>query len=98
MTLKVISEKENPLFKRKEVKVSISSEKSPSREEISKLLSEKFSIPAENVKIKGIWGSLGSKIFDIEANLYSSKKDKDLVEFKKKKEIESSKKLVEVAS
>ena len=52
MTLKVIHEKENPLFKRKEVKVSVHSEKSPRREEASKILADKFSVPSGNVKIK----------------------------------------------
>ena len=98
MTLKVISEKENQLFKRKEVKISVYSEKSPSREEASKILSEKFSVPSENVKIKNIQGSFGSKIFDIEANLYSHKSDKDSIELKKKKETASEKKLAEVAN
>ncbi|MEK6741956.1 MAG: hypothetical protein AABX91_01340 [Nanoarchaeota archaeon] len=93
MTLKVIHEKENPLFKRKEVKVSVHSEKSPSREEASKILADKFSVPSGNVKIKSIHGSFGSKTFDIEANIYSSKGEKDSVEFKKKKEIASEKKL-----
>jgi ribosomal protein S24E len=91
--IKVLHEKENPLFKRKEVKISFHSEKSPSREEASKVLSEKFSIPSGNIKIKNIRGSFGSKNFDIEANLYSSKGDKDAIEFKKKKETDSEKKL-----
>ena len=90
--IKVIKEKENPFFNRKEIKVFIHSEKSPSREEVSKILSEKFSVPFTNIKIKKIHGNFGSKTFNIEASLYSSKEDKDSVELKKKKEIEIEKK------
>ena len=84
--IKITGEKENQLFKRKEVKGSIHFEKSPSRGEISKALSEKFSIPLANVKIKKIHGNFGSKTFNIEANLYHSKEESDAVELKKKKE------------
>lgn len=93
--IKLTSEKENQLFKRKEIKGFINSEKSPSREEISKLLSEKFSIPLANVKIKKIRGNFGSKTFNIEANLYHSKEESDAVELKKKKETAMEKKSVE---
>ena len=86
MELKINEERENLLFNRKEIKGYIKSEISPSRVEVSKLLSEKFSVPAENIKIKGINGKFGTRIFDIEANIYSSKKDKDEIELKKKKE------------
>ena len=89
MTLNVIHERENPLFKRKEVKVSVHSEKSPSRDEASKILSDKFSVPASHIKIKNIRGSFGSRTFDIEANLYTSEKEKDSIELKKKKETPS---------
>ncbi|MFH1310895.1 MAG: hypothetical protein ABIH65_00635 [Nanoarchaeota archaeon] len=86
MELKINEERENLLFNRKEIKGYIKSEISPSRVEVSKLLSEKFSVPAENIKIKGINGKFGTRIFDIEANIYSSQKDKDEIELKKKKE------------
>ena len=95
--IKVLEEKENPLFKRKEVHVLIYSEKSPSREEVSNILSKKFSVPSINVKIKAISGNFGSKTFNIEANLYSSKENKDSIELKKKKETAAEKKPVEAA-
>ncbi len=86
MELKITEEKENALVNRKEIKGHIKSEISPSRAEISRLLSEKFSLPIENVRIKEIRGKFGTKIFNIKANIYSSKKDKDEIELKKKKE------------
>lgn len=98
MEIKITEEKENPLFKRKEIKAVMHSEKSPSREEVATLLSKKLSMPSEGVKIKKIHGNFGSKTFNIEANLYSTKENKDSVELKKKKEIESEKKLAEVAA
>mgnify|MGYP001586999792 FL=1 len=86
MELKITEEKENHLFNRKEIKGHIESKASPSRVEISELLSKKFSLPAENIKINEIKGKFGTKTFNIKANVYSSKKDKDEIELKKKKE------------
>lgn len=92
MELKITEEKENALFNRKEIKGFIDSEVVPSRIETSKILSEKFKVPWENIKIKKIVGKFGSKTFSVEANIYSSKQDKDSIELKKKKETESEKK------
>ena len=86
MELKILGEKINLLFSRKEVKASIDSESTPSRSHILELLSKRFSVPSENIKIRGIRGSFGTKVFMIEANIYNSEKDKDAVELKKKKE------------
>ena len=96
MELKITEEKENALFNRKEIKGFIDSEVVPSRIETSKILSEKFKVPWENIKIKKIVGKFGSKTFSVEANIYSSKQDKDSIELKKKKEKESEKKDEEV--
>jgi len=92
MELKITEEKENALFNRKEIKGFIDAEVVPSRTETSKILSEKFKVPWENIKIKKIVGKFGSKTFSVEANIYSSKQDKDSIELKKKKEKESEKK------
>jgi ribosomal protein S24E len=86
MTLKILEEKNNALFKRREIKAVITSEITPSRNSILELLSKKFDIPVENIKIKGIRGNFGVNNFNIEANIYDSKQEKDLVELKKKKE------------
>jgi len=95
MELKITEEKENKLFNRKEVKGFVESEVTPSRPDVTKLLSEKFSVPFENIKIKKIMGKFGSKTFDIGANIYSSKEEKDSIELKKKKDIETEKKMKE---
>jgi ribosomal protein S24E len=83
---KITEEKENPLFNRKEIKGFVESEVVPSRAETLEILSKKFNIPLGNIKIKKILGKFGSKTFNIEANIYSSEKDKDSIELKKKKE------------
>jgi len=86
MTLKILEEKHNHLFRRKEIKAALESEITPSRSHILELLSKKFETPKENIKIKGIKGNFGIKNFSIEANIYHSKEEKDMVELKKKKE------------
>ena len=86
MTLKILEEKNNQLFRRKEIKASLESEITPSRIHILELLSKKFEAPKENIKIKGIKSNFGVKNFKIEANIYHSKEEKEIVELKKKKE------------
>lgn len=89
--LKILKEKENLLFKRKEIQAVINSEITPSYANMAKLISEKFSIPEENIKIKKIKGKFGSSDFNIEMNIYASEKDKDDTEMKSKKESKTEK-------
>jgi len=91
MELKITEEKDNKLFGRKEVKGFVEAEVTPSRQNVTAALSEKFSAPVENIKIKKILGKFGAKIFDVEANIYSSKKEKDNIELKKKKDMAQKK-------
>ena len=96
--MEITEQKENALFNRKEIKGFMETEKTPSRSELIKIISENLSVPAENIKIKSIKGKFGSKKFNIEANIYSSEKDKNEVEIKKKKELEAEKKAEEEKS
>jgi ribosomal protein S24E len=91
MELKILEEKNNELFDRKEIKSVVEAEITPSRKEILDVLAEKYKVPKENIKIKGIHGKFGSKTFAVEANIYSSKETREKVELKKKKEQESEK-------
>ena len=84
MEAEIINEKENPLFKRKEVQISVENQVTPSREEILGLVAQKFSTQPENISIKGIHGRFGSKIFMINANIYSSSEGREKAEPKKK--------------
>jgi len=88
---KILQEKENPLFNRKEIQINVESEVTPSNLDTEKLISEKISTQIENIKIKKILGKFGSKTFTIIANIYDSKEDKDKTEPKSKKEIEKNK-------
>ena len=83
--LKIIEDFENPVFKRKEIKIAIALEKFPSLKELGKLLSEKFGKPEENIVIKKMNGSFGTKELLVAANIYHSKEEKDRVERKPKK-------------
>ena len=92
MELKIIHEKENPLFKRNEIIAEINSETTPKIIEIDKKLSERFSKPVENIKTQKIEGRFGSKTFKIKANIYESMEDKEKSEIKTKKQREAEKK------
>jgi ribosomal protein S24E len=84
--IKVLNEKHNPLFNRKEVQVSIDAGATPKTSEAEEFVAKQFSSSAENVKIKMIKGKFGSTNFVVTANIYSSKEDKDKIESKAKKE------------
>lgn len=83
---KIIEEKKNPLFNRKEIKFSVDAKITPSHADARKIISEKFSTPEENIRIKNILGKFGSKTFTISANIYSSEQDKLDTEGKSKKD------------
>lgn len=81
---KILEEKENLLFNRKEIRLNVDVEVTPSNSEAEKFISEKFSVPVENIKIKKISGRFGSKTFTIIVNIYNSEEHKK-VESKLKK-------------
>jgi len=85
--IKIVSEKENPLFSRKEVIVEIKNEVSPKRTDMENSLGEKFSINSEFIKVDRIIPKFGSKIFTISARIYKSKEDKDNTEPKIKTKV-----------
>lgn len=87
MNIKIISEKPNPLFNRKEIQLSAESEVTPSYVDLTKLLIEKFSSSAEKIKIKEILGKFGSKEFNLRVFIYDSKEDKEAVEKKSKRDV-----------
>lgn len=85
MKTQIIQEKENPLFKRKEVQLNIEADVTPSKKEVAKILAEKFKTQEENIVIKKIHGKFGSKNFKVTAHIYASREDKDKVAEKDKK-------------
>ena len=92
---KILNEKENPLFNRKEIQVSVEVEITPSHADVEKLICEKFSTQIENIKIKKISGKFGSRTFTITANIYNSKEDLEKTEPKSKKKVEEKKQVEE---
>lgn len=86
MKLKINEEKQNPLFNRKEIEGEIQAEIVPKKQEVIGELSKKFSVQEDAIKIKGIKGKFGTKIFKIKANIYTSKEERDGIEVKTKKE------------
>ncbi len=91
----ILQKRENALFKRKEIQVSVISKITPNHADVKKLLSEKFSTKTENLKIKKISGKFGSKNFTIIANIYDSEEDKNKIESKSKKEEAEAKALLQ---
>jgi len=82
--MKIIEDKQNPLLKRKEVKIIVEAGKNPSMQEASKLIAEHFKAQEDNIALKQIKGKFGRKTFLISANIYNSKEDKEKIEPKKK--------------
>jgi len=82
----ILKQKENPLFNRKEVEVSVEKDVAPKMQEASEFIAKEFSSHADHVKIKKIKGRFGSNKFIISASIYHSKDDKDNIEPKSKKE------------
>lgn len=95
--MKIISvkEKENKLFNRKEIIMIVEAATVPKTSEALTEVAKKFSVHEDCVKINGVYGKFGVQSFEIKANVYHSKQDKDKIERKTKKEIEAEKKLLE---
>jgi ribosomal protein S24E len=92
MSLTILKQKDNPLFKRKEIEANLESNTPPKMHEAEEMLSKEFSSTPESVKIKKIAGRFGSRSFIITANIYHSKEDKEKTEKKSKKDKTEEKK------
>ena len=88
-------ETKNPLFRRKEVKFEIKTDIAPKREDVQKLISEKFSCKPEVIRINIIKGVYGTRLFKVEADIYDSADFFKKYVRKSKKELESEKKALE---
>jgi len=82
--MQIIEEKQNTLFKRKELKILVETSVTPSINEAEKIISDKFSSPIENIKVDKVKGKFGRKTFLIDAKIYNSLEDKERIEPKKK--------------
>jgi len=86
MTLNIISEKESPVFKRKEVHLRINSSISPNRKDVLGLVSKNYSVKPEQVKILNITGKFGSHEFNVFVNVYESEEQRTNVELSRKRD------------
>src|SRR5213593_4403527 len=69
MEIKIISEKNNPFFKRKDIRIEIShpGKTTPSKAELIKEIAAKFSVPEDKIRIDYIFTKKG--ISESEANI-----------------------------
>jgi len=84
--IKILNHRENPLFNRKEVEISIEADVTPKISEAEVFIAKEFSSSTDNVKIKKIRGRFGSNNFIINAKIYHTKEDKEEIEPKSRKE------------
>lgn len=80
MNSNILSEKENALFRRKEVLLEVENNSTPNVSDAEKFVSEKFSTTPEKVKVKKIHSKFGSNKFDVLAFVYDSEEDKNRIE------------------
>jgi len=76
----------NELFKRNEIVFKLNAEKTPSFEEMRKMISEQVKKPEENIDAYNIKGNFGLKQFNINAYVYDSKEDLKKAEQKTQKQ------------
>lgn len=82
--MKILKQRENPLFNRKEIEIIIETDIAPKISQAEQFVAKEFSSHADNIKIRKIKGRFGSKNFIITANIYNSKEDRENIEKDKK--------------
>jgi ribosomal protein S24E len=82
--MKIIEEKQNPLLKRKEIKVILEADKNPTEQEAIKEIAGKFKVEEGVIAVKQVKGKFGRNTFLITANIYESPEDRERVEPKVK--------------
>lgn len=90
--MKITEDKRNDVFGRKEVTLVVEAEKTPGFDESKKIVSEKFSKPEENIKIRSVYGTFGNKTFEIKAYVYDSTGDLEKSVQRSRKQIREEKK------
>lgn len=83
--MNVVQDRQNPLLKRREVKVVVEAEKNPSMKEAAEIIAKQFKTGEEKAQVKLVRGKFGRNTFLIVANIYDSKEDKEKIEPKQKK-------------
>jgi len=75
MKFEVLSQKENPLLKRKELELSVDYEKGPaaSKAAVSEFLQKNFSASAENIEVVSIFSEYGAAKGKAHARIWEGK-------------------------
>ena len=75
--MEVTKDFKNELMQRRELDVVIESPKNPSFAEVSKMVSEEFKSPEDQIMIERIKGTFGRNTFIINASIYNTKELKE---------------------
>ncbi len=86
MEFKLLEEKENPLFNRREMKFEIKEKVIPSKETVKEELAKKYSVDKELVQVMDISGKFGVQIFKVTTHIYKDKEDMNKTILKSKKQ------------
>jgi len=86
--MKIISEKDNTLLNRKEVKMLVEAEKNPGFADMLKAVAEKYKIDESLINVNKIKGKFGRDTFLINAFLYKTVEEKEKQNRKKEKKAE----------
>jgi len=84
--MKIETNTRNELFKRNEIIFKLDAEKTPSFEEMRKMISEEVKKPEENINVYNIKGKFGLKQFNVHVHVYDSKEDLKKAEQKTQKQ------------
>lgn len=85
MNLTITDQKEEPLLSRKEIIAEITFDKAtPSKEEVKKAIAAQLKADESLIVVKNIYTEFGTPKAKSRAYIYSSKKDMDNIEPKKK--------------
>lgn len=82
--LDMLSESNNLLLKRKEIRFVVEEKSNPGFEKVKNILVEKLKVSPEVIAIKKIKNNFGTREFVVDAFVYSSEKDKLKIEPKVK--------------
>lgn len=80
----MIKDFRNEMLKRREVEMVIESVGNPGVVGASQQVAKHFKTEEENIALKSVKGSFGSRKFDVVANIYDSVEAKHMIEPKKK--------------
>jgi len=83
--MEILEDNENFLLNRKEVKVVVEANSTPTYDEATNIIAKQFGGSPDTIVIRQVKGRFGRNTFLIEAFVYKTKEDKDKFELKGKK-------------